>query len=69
MKREKATPKKPTSGSGVIVEAQRTSSLLKQIVVFYFLVPMGIFQMQNLGCFPRGKPAAIESRYPTLINY
>ena len=27
--------------------------------------PNGIFFMGNSGCFPRGKPAATESRYPT----
>ena len=35
----------------------------------HFVVPMGISSMRNLGCFPQGKPAATESRYPTLINY
>ena len=27
--------------------------------------PSGISPMGNLGCFPQGKPAATESRYPT----
>ena len=39
------------------------------VYLFYFLVPVGIFPMGNSGRFPRGKPAATELRYPTLINY
>ena len=27
--------------------------------------PNGIYAMENSGCFPRGKPAVTESRYPT----
>ena len=27
--------------------------------------PRGIYPMGNLGCFPRGKTAATETRYPT----
>ena len=30
------------------------------------IVPNGISPMGNSGCFPRGKPAATESRYPTF---
>ena len=30
---------------------------------------MGISPVGNLGRFRQGKPAATESRYPTLINY
>ena len=33
-----------------------------------FVVPMGISATGNSGRFPQGKPAATESRYPTLIN-
>ena len=33
---------------------------------FFSFVPTDIFPT---GRFPQGKPAAIESRYPTLINY
>ena len=37
------------------------------VLFFYFVV--GIFLMGNSGrFFPRGKPAATESRYPTLIT-
>ena len=31
--------------------------------IFYFVVPMGIFPVGNLGHFPRGKPSATESCY------
>ena len=34
----------------------------------HFVVPMGIYVMGNLGRFPQGKPAATESRCPTLTN-
>ena len=34
----------------------------------HFVVPMGIYPMGNSCRFPQGKPAATESRYPTLIN-
>ena len=36
--------------------------------ILYFLqlfCPSGISPVGNLGCLPRGKPAATESRYPT----
>ena len=42
-----------------------------RLVLLYFLhfvVPMGIVHMGNSGRFPHGKPAAVESRYATLIN-
>ena len=32
----------------------------------HFVVPTGISPMGNSGCFPQRKPAATESRYPTL---
>ena len=42
-------------------------------VVVHFVVSTGIdpmlYPMRNSGCFPQGKPAATESRYPTLINH
>ena len=31
----------------------------------YLYCPIGISPAENSGCFPRGKPAATESRYPT----
>ena len=34
-----------------------------------FVVPIRIFPVGNSDRFPQGKPAATESRYPTLINY
>ena len=43
-------------------------------VDFFFLnflqlyCPNGIYPMGNSGCFPRGKPAATESRYPTDLS-
>ena len=40
----------------------------KEIYFLLFLqlnCPSGISPMGNLGCLPRGKPAATESRYPT----
>ena len=30
---------------------------------------IGISPLVNSGCYLRGKPAAIESRYPTLLHY
>ena len=45
---------------------------LNPFCILYFLhfaVPMGISPMGNSGRFPEGKPAATESRYPTLINH
>ena len=47
--------------------ASSTKNLKKISLTFYFLqlyCPNGISPMGNLGCFPRGKPAATESRYP-----
>ena len=35
----------------------------------HLVVAMGILHMGTSGRFPQGKPAASESRYPTLINY
>ena len=31
--------------------------------------PVGISHMGNSGCFPRGKPAATESRYQTYVRF
>ena len=39
---------------------------LENVELFHFVVPKGIPPMGNSGCFPQGKPAASESRYPTL---
>ena len=39
-------------------------------VVYYFILqlycPIWISPMRNSGCFPQGKPAVTEPRYPTL---
>ena len=40
------------------------SVLFVFLYFLHFVVPMGI----NSGSFPQGKPAATESRYPTLAN-
>ena len=37
-------------------------------IFIHFVVPVGFFHMENSGCISQGKPAATESRYPTLIN-
>ena len=51
----------------LVEEAMRTGFFF--LFVCYFVVRMGIIPMEkNSGRFPRGKPAATESRYPTLIN-
>ena len=42
---------------------QQSSFLKKNFLQLY--CPSGISPMGNLGCFPQGKPAATESRYPT----
>ena len=39
------------------------------IFCIHFVVPMGIVPMGSACHFPLGKPAATESRYPTLSNY
>ena len=38
------------------------------VFLLHFVVPMGISPMGNLGHFPQGKPATIESRYPTITK-
>ena len=59
----------PRRGCGMtqIAEAQRGFLFLFCFV--HFVVPMGISPMGNSGRFPQGKPAATESRYPTLTNF
>ena len=52
-----------------------TNLLLSEVLLFFFFFkkkfflqlycPNGISPMENSGRFPRGKPAATESRYPT----
>ena len=42
---------------------------LSILFYFYSVVPMEFSPMGNSGRFPRGKPAAAESCYPTWINY
>ena len=37
-------------------------------VFVHFVVPIEISLRRNSGLFSQGKPAATESRYPTLIN-
>ena len=36
--------------------------------MFYFVGPIRNLPMGNSGHFPQGKPAATQSRYPSLIN-
>ena len=38
---------------------------IKKINFLQLYCPNGICPMGNSGCFPQGKPAATESRYPT----
>ena len=45
------------------VRTGHTLSPLLLQTFFYFVVPMGIFIIGNSVGFPRGKPAATESRY------
>ena len=40
----------------------------RSLYFVHLVVPIGISPMGNSDRFPQGKPAAIESRYPTLIN-
>ena len=56
-------------GAGFFLSFPLLVLLLRLFVVVYFVVPMGFFLMGNSGRLPRGKPPAIESRYPTLFKY
>ena len=50
----------------IIISSSSSSSIA--FFKIHFVVPMGISHMENSGRFPQGKPAATESRYPTLTN-
>ena len=39
--------------------------LLLLLLLLQLYYPIGISPIENLGCFPRGKPAVTELRYPT----
>ena len=43
--------------------------LLLCLLLYTFLSQWEFFLWEILVAFPQGKPAAAESRYPTLINY
>ena len=57
-----------TSVSVALPDHLRTHIFL-WVEFVHFVVPMGIYSLGNSGRFPSGKPAATESRYPTLIYY
>ena len=53
----------------LILYAQSMTKVTSLFVCVHLVVQMGIFSVENLGCFPQGKPAATGSRYPTLIKH
>ena len=72
--RDKVTDHQPTDVGMVELTNSKDNMMDHHTFVpktwpFVFFVPMVIYPMGNSGRFPQGKPAATESRYPTLINH
>ena len=54
------------SGFSLRLPAKQSTPLWVRFILFYNCnVPFGISSMGNSGCFPRGKPAATDPRYPS----